>query len=63
VKAFYNLVDDVDFEEGARCLMQASGVGKLRLNVVLMGYKSDWINSDPEDFKAYFRSIQLDYNI
>jgi solute carrier family 12 sodium/potassium/chloride transporter 2 len=58
VKAFYNLVDDVDFEEGARCLMQASGVGKLRPNVVLMGYKSDWMTGDPEDCKAYYRVIQ-----
>jgi solute carrier family 12 (sodium/potassium/chloride transporter), member 2 len=58
VKGFYNLVDDVDFEEGARCLMQASGVGKLRPNVVLMGYKSDWWSCDSEDFKAYYRVIQ-----
>jgi len=58
VKGFYSLVDDVDFEEGARCLMQASGVGKLKPNVVLMGYKADWITADHEDFKAYFRVLQ-----
>jgi len=60
VKGFYNVVDDVDFEEGARCLMQASGIGKLRPNVVLMGFKSDWISADPEDVKAYYRIIQYD---
>lgn len=58
VKAFYSIVDDVDFEEGARCLMQASGIGKLKPNIVLMGYKSDWTTCDLEDLKAYFRVIQ-----
>ena len=58
VKAFYSLVDDVDFEEGARCLMQASGLGKMRPNIVLMGFKSDWLTCDSEDVKAYFRVIQ-----
>ncbi|CAL8122010.1 unnamed protein product [Orchesella dallaii] len=57
VKGFYSLVDDVDFEEGARCLMQASGIGKLKPNLVLMGYKSDWTSCDLEDLKAYFRVI------
>jgi hypothetical protein len=37
---------------------QASGVGKLKPNIALMGYKSDWISCDVEDFKAYFRVIQ-----
>lgn len=56
-KAFYVLVDDVDFEEGARCLIQASGIGKMRPNIVLMGFKSDWVQCDSEDVKAYFRVI------
>jgi len=51
-------VDDVDFEEGARCLMQASGIGKMRPNICLMGYKSDWVTCNVEDFKAYIRVIQ-----
>jgi solute carrier family 12 sodium/potassium/chloride transporter 2 len=39
VKAFYSLVDDADFETGSRALMQASGIGKLKPNIILMGYK------------------------
>ena len=58
IKGFYSLVDDVDFEEGARCLMQASGVGKMRPNIIMMGFKSDWAVCDTEDTKAYFRVIQ-----
>nr|CAD7400091.1 unnamed protein product [Timema poppensis] len=38
IKGFYSHVDEVSFEEGARALMQATGVGKLRPNVLLMGY-------------------------
>lgn len=37
VKAFYSLVDDNDFENGCRALMQATGIGKLRPNILMMG--------------------------
>lgn len=42
VKAFYASVDGEDFESGSRSLMQASGIGKLRPNILMMGYKRDW---------------------
>lgn len=36
VKGFYNHVDDADFEIGAKALLQAAGVGKLRPNILLL---------------------------
>nr|CAD7257680.1 unnamed protein product [Timema shepardi] len=54
IKGFYSHVDEVSFEEGARALMQATGVGKLRPNVLLMGYKGDWRECDREELSSYF---------
>lgn len=58
IKAFYNLVDNVKFEEGVRSLIQASGFGKFQPNIVLMGYKADWRNCDVEQLETYFNSLQ-----
>ncbi|XP_021936580.1 solute carrier family 12 member 1 isoform X2 [Zootermopsis nevadensis] len=54
IKAFYTHVDEVNFEEGAKALIQASGVGKLRPNILLMGYKGDWRECEREELAMYF---------
>lgn len=54
VKGFYSLVDGEDLEAGSRALMQASGIGKLKPNILLMGYKNDWQSCDKKDLDQYF---------
>ncbi|XP_055384360.1 bumetanide-sensitive sodium-(potassium)-chloride cotransporter isoform X2 [Condylostylus longicornis] len=54
VKGFYSLVDGEDFETGARALMQASGIGKLKPNILLMGFKNDWQTCDKKELSQYF---------
>lgn len=54
IKAFYNVVDEVDFEEGAKALLQAAGIGKLKPNILLMGYKGDWRECERKDLAMYF---------
>lgn len=63
VKAFYSLVDDNDFESGSRALMQATGIGKLRPNILLMGYKSDWQTCDPQDLEKYFNIVHKAFDL
>lgn len=58
IKGFYTLVDDVPFERGAKSLIQAIGVGKLRPNVLMMGYKNDWTSCSPKELVAYFNILQ-----
>ncbi len=58
VKAFYSLVDDMTFEEGSKALLQASGVGKLRPNILMMGFKNDWNTCNFEELKSYLTTIQ-----
>lgn len=57
VKAFYSFVDGEDFESGSRALMQASGIGKLKPNILLMGYKCDWKSCDRGELVQYFNTI------
>lgn len=57
LKAFYAHVDDESFENGCKALMQASGIGKLRPNIVLMGYKGDWKSCAKEDLQMYFNVV------
>lgn len=58
IKAFYTQVDGMSFEEGARALLKASGIGKLRPNILLMGHKSDWQTCPKEDLEMYFEVLQ-----
>lgn len=57
IKAFYNLIDGISFEEGIRGLVQASGFGKLSPNIVLMGYKGDWRTCDDKELTSYFNVL------
>ena len=48
--------------EGASSLMQLSGIGKMKPNMLLMGYKRDWSDCPQEDLDDYFGVIQYEYN-
>ena len=58
IKAFYNLIDDINFENGVRMLMNSSGFGKLSPNIALMGYKADWHSCNYSVLNAYFNILQ-----
>lgn len=58
VKAFYNVVEGLDFETGVRAMIQTSGVGKLTPNILLMGYKADWQTCAKRDLISYFNVLQ-----
>ncbi|EEB16309.1 sodium-potassium-chloride cotransporter, putative [Pediculus humanus corporis] len=57
IKGFYALIDDVNFEDGVKSLLQAVGVGKLRPNVLMMGFKDDWITCSYENLLSYFNGL------
>ncbi|XP_054270805.1 bumetanide-sensitive sodium-(potassium)-chloride cotransporter-like [Macrosteles quadrilineatus] len=57
IKAFYSQIDGCAFQEGARALMAACGLGKLKPNIVLLGYKSDWATCDRTELTMYFNTV------
>ncbi|XP_034943352.1 bumetanide-sensitive sodium-(potassium)-chloride cotransporter [Chelonus insularis] len=65
IKGFYSVIDGMSFQEGATSLLQASGLGKLRPNILLMGYKQDWATCAREDLNMYFNVMHksLDMHI
>ncbi|GAB0099647.1 bumetanide-sensitive sodium-(potassium)-chloride cotransporter [Sergentomyia squamirostris] len=63
MKAFYAHVDDDDFESGCKALMQACGIGKLKPNVVMMGYKNDWKTVDNNALKQYFNVVHKAFDM
>ncbi|ODM98389.1 Bumetanide-sensitive sodium-(potassium)-chloride cotransporter [Orchesella cincta] len=54
VKAFYVMVDNCTFDEGAQALIQATGIGKLAPNILLMGYKENWQTCPREEVQDFF---------
>ncbi|CAL8122036.1 unnamed protein product [Orchesella dallaii] len=65
VKGFFCVVDEVDFEQGARSLLQSYGVGKVSPNILLMGYKQNWQNCSRDELLHFFNTIHksLDLHI
>uniref|UniRef100_A0A0P4WBS6 Na+/K+/2Cl-cotransporter n=1 Tax=Scylla olivacea TaxID=85551 RepID=A0A0P4WBS6_SCYOL len=57
IRAFYSLVEGSNLEDGARNLFQLVGLGKLRPNTVVLGYKANWRKCDPLELKAYFNTL------
>lgn len=58
IKAFYTVVDGVEFETGAKVLLQGSGIGKLTPNVLMMGYKNNWRTCNSDELSGYFNILQ-----
>lgn len=57
IKGFYQPIDGMSFEDGVHALIQTSGVGKLSPNIVLMGYKSDWMSCPVKDLLTYYNVL------
>ncbi|XP_053670098.1 bumetanide-sensitive sodium-(potassium)-chloride cotransporter-like [Anopheles nili] len=57
IHGFYQLIDGIGMKEGVRALMQSSGVGKLSANIVLLGYKADWMRCSEEDLQTYYNVL------
>ncbi|KAG5270643.1 hypothetical protein AALO_G00194950 [Alosa alosa] len=52
-KAFYAPVAGNNFREGAKTLLEAAGLGRLKPNTVVLGFKKDWRMANNEDVNNY----------
>ncbi|GAB6029314.1 solute carrier 12 [Chamberlinius hualienensis] len=57
IRSFFGLVESENMVLGAKSLMQVTGIGKLKPNMVLMGYKTNWRTCDPQETLDYFSII------
>lgn len=59
IKAFFNLVQETSFNQGVKSMIQSTGIGKLRPNIVMLGFKRNWMESDSKEVLDYFKSIHF----
>ncbi|XP_066183884.1 solute carrier family 12 member 3 isoform X2 [Sylvia atricapilla] len=53
IKAFYTNVVAEDLRSGVQMLIQAAGLGKMRPNILVLGYKKDWRTASPQSLEDY----------
>ncbi|KAG8010996.1 Solute carrier family 12 member 2 [Nibea albiflora] len=56
-KAFYTPVFAEDLRQGAQYLLQAAGLGRLKPNTLVMGFKNDWRDGDMMNVETYISMI------
>ncbi|XP_076020450.1 solute carrier family 12 member 2 [Genypterus blacodes] len=56
-KAFYTPVFAEDMRQGTQYLLQAAGLGRLRPNTLVLGYKNDWRDGDMMNVEMYMSMI------
>ncbi|PVD19309.1 hypothetical protein C0Q70_19796 [Pomacea canaliculata] len=57
IKAFYSATSADTFQHGVQSLLQNVGLGKMRPNTLVMGFKSNWTEDEPERVLEYFNII------
>ncbi|XP_028274252.1 solute carrier family 12 member 2 isoform X1 [Parambassis ranga] len=56
-KAFYTPVFAEDLKQGTQYLLQAAGLGRLKPNTLVMGFKNDWRDGDMMNVEMYISMI------
>ncbi|XP_017296330.1 solute carrier family 12 member 3-like isoform X2 [Kryptolebias marmoratus] len=57
VRSFYTPLSAETLRAGAKHLLQASGLGKLKPNTLVLGFKGNWRESAPESIEDYINTI------
>ncbi|XP_055610809.1 bumetanide-sensitive sodium-(potassium)-chloride cotransporter isoform X2 [Uranotaenia lowii] len=57
IRGFYQPIDGLSIENSVHALIQTSGVGKLSPNIVLLGYKADWMTCPVKDLLTYYNVL------
>ncbi|XP_065111080.2 solute carrier family 12 member 10, tandem duplicate 1 [Paramisgurnus dabryanus] len=57
VRAFYTALKASSLREGTQHLLQTSGLGKLKPNIVVMGFKTNWQEATPHGIDDYINTI------
>jgi len=53
VKAFYACVSSSSLKSGVQSLMESAGLGKMKTNTLLIGFKTDWQSVSNEELTEY----------
>ncbi|EGW00060.1 Solute carrier family 12 member 3 [Cricetulus griseus] len=64
IKAFYSDVIAEDLRSGVQILMQASGLGRMKPNILVVGFKKNWQSAHPATVEDYIGILHdaFDFN-
>ncbi|XP_031192842.1 solute carrier family 12 member 3 isoform X5 [Mastomys coucha] len=64
IKAFYSDVIAEDLRSGSQILMQASGLGRMKPNILVVGFKKNWQSAHPATMEDYIGILHdaFDFN-
>lgn len=64
VKAFYSDVIAEDLRSGVQTLMQATGLGRMKPNILVVGFKKNWQSAHPATVEDYIGILHdaFDFN-
>uniref|UniRef100_A0A3P8WX30 Solute carrier family 12 member 10, tandem duplicate 1 n=1 Tax=Cynoglossus semilaevis TaxID=244447 RepID=A0A3P8WX30_CYNSE len=57
VRSFYTPITTDSLRVGAQHLLQSTGLGKLKPNTLVLGFKTNWSQSSPEGIEDYIHTI------
>ncbi|KAG7491024.1 solute carrier family 12 member 2-like [Solea senegalensis] len=57
IKAFYTPVFSDNLRHGTQFLLQAVGLGRLKPNTLVMGFKNNWSDGDMRDVEIYINTL------
>ncbi|KAI6058355.1 hypothetical protein LUU34_01359400 [Aix galericulata] len=63
MKAFYAPVHAEDLRDGGQYLMQAAGLGRMRPNTLVVGFKKNWRQGDMRDVETYINLFHDAFDI
>jgi solute carrier family 12 sodium/potassium/chloride transporter 2 len=59
IKGFCSVADNSNLHTGVAAMLGLTGVGKVKPNILMMGYKNDWLTCDRNALDQYVLTIQL----
>uniref|UniRef100_A0A8C9A262 Solute carrier family 12 member 3 n=1 Tax=Prolemur simus TaxID=1328070 RepID=A0A8C9A262_PROSS len=64
IKAFYSDVISEDLRSGVQMLMQAAGLGRMKPNILVVGFKKNWQSAHPATVEDYIGILHdaFDFN-
>ncbi|XP_006863610.1 PREDICTED: solute carrier family 12 member 3 isoform X2 [Chrysochloris asiatica] len=57
IKAFYSDVIAEDLRSGVQILMQATGLGRMKPNILVLGFKKNWQSAHPATVEDYIGTL------
>ncbi|XP_046450812.1 solute carrier family 12 member 3-like isoform X3 [Daphnia pulex] len=63
IKGYFSITDNTDLHTGVTAMLSLSGVGKVKPNILMMGYKNDWATCDRNSLEQYVLTIHTGFEM